>query len=86
MAGNISWISVEDQAPPTLSMYQDRLQVHAGLPGKTEVKTQKEGRTMVEDRTNRAEALKGMIWGDCGLWRAGFQLSGVNESDEQNWK
>lgn len=65
--------------------------MHVGLPGKREVKTQEGGRTMVEDRTYRAEALKGMIWRDCGLreldcdtglWRAGFQFSEVNGSDE----
>jgi hypothetical protein len=68
--------------PPALDVYQDGLQVHVGLSGKREVKAQEEGRTMVEDRTTKAEALKGMIWGagdlrepdsDTELWRAGFQ-------------
>lgn len=70
MAGNLGWISVDDQATlltPALYVHQEGLQVHVGLSGKREVKAQEEGRTRVEDRTNGAEALKGMIWGACGL-------------------
>lgn len=56
--------SVGDQAvllTPALDVYREGLRVHAGLPGKRGVRTQEEGRTVVIDRTSRAEALKGVV-------------------------